>query len=338
MGSSDKFCLRWNDYESNISSSFRELRECSEFFDVTLCCDNGSDVVHAHKVILASCSPFFRRILSHNKHQNPFIYLKGIQQKELLLTLSFMYNGQVNVEQDELNSFLAVTEELAVKGLTSREVSENQENSEMNSEAPIERPSLPHSHRLGYSRRRQISPSQGFKRKPTTESAKVEPDEVMVKRIKEEEDNLTYHEAEGDDFNSLLPLQQTMSETEENIERFGGTFVEEGNEFEETPVGTPSTSNTQLGCESKGFERLEELESKVILVDNFYQCTLCEYRHKKRVQLLSHVESFHISNSYTCDICRHICPTLGAFKKHIYRNHRDRRPQTQSETRNANYM
>ena len=27
MGSTDKFCLRWNDFESNISVSFRELRE-----------------------------------------------------------------------------------------------------------------------------------------------------------------------------------------------------------------------------------------------------------------------------------------------------------------------
>ena len=35
MGS-EKFCLRWNDFESNISGAFRELRDDKDFFDVTL--------------------------------------------------------------------------------------------------------------------------------------------------------------------------------------------------------------------------------------------------------------------------------------------------------------
>merc|ERR1712088_403961 len=119
MGSSDNFCLRWNDFESNISTSFRELRDDSEFFDVTLCCDNGTDIVPAHKVILAACSPLFRKILSRQKNQqNPFLYLKGIRLKELQAVLNFMYHGEVNVAQDSLNNFLAVAEELAVKGLT----------------------------------------------------------------------------------------------------------------------------------------------------------------------------------------------------------------------------
>merc|ERR1711997_499011 len=118
-GSSDNFCLRWNDFESNISTSFRELRDDSEFFDVTLCCDNGTDIVPAHKVILAACSPLFRKILSRQKNQqNPFLYLKGIHLKEMKAVLNFMYHGEVNVAQDSLNNFLAVAEELAVKGLT----------------------------------------------------------------------------------------------------------------------------------------------------------------------------------------------------------------------------
>ena len=119
MGSSEKFCLQWSSYESNISSSFRELREDSEFFDVTLCCDNGIDIVQAHKVILAACSPFFRDILSHQKsQQNPLLYLKGICLKDLQAVLEFMYHGEVNLAQDSLNNFLAVAEELAIKGLS----------------------------------------------------------------------------------------------------------------------------------------------------------------------------------------------------------------------------
>ena len=42
---------------------------------------------------------FFRRILSLNSHQNPFLYLKGIHLKELQNVLNFMYHGEVNVAQ-----------------------------------------------------------------------------------------------------------------------------------------------------------------------------------------------------------------------------------------------
>jgi len=112
----DKFCLRWNDFEKNISSSFRELNEDKDFFDVTIAC--GDNQIQGHKVILSACSPFFRSILKKNPHQHPLLYLKGVKYEEILLVLNFMYHGEVNVAQDELNSFLSVAEDLQVKGLT----------------------------------------------------------------------------------------------------------------------------------------------------------------------------------------------------------------------------
>jgi BTB/POZ domain len=60
MASSEKFCLRWNDFESNISVAFRELRDEKDFFDITLAVED-SQQVQAHKVILSACSPFFRQ-------------------------------------------------------------------------------------------------------------------------------------------------------------------------------------------------------------------------------------------------------------------------------------
>jgi len=116
MGSTEKFCLRWNDFESNISGAFRELREDKDFFDVTLACDD--EQLQAHKVILSACSPFFRTILRRNKHEHPLLYLKGVKYVDLVSVLNFMYHGEVNVAQEELNSFLAVAEDLKVKGLT----------------------------------------------------------------------------------------------------------------------------------------------------------------------------------------------------------------------------
>jgi len=116
MGSNEKFCLRWNDFESNISVAFREIREEKDFFDITLSC--GSRQIQAHKLILSACSPFFRTVLKQNPHQHPLLYLKGVEFNNLQSVLNFMYHGEVNVAQEELNSFLSVAEELQVKGLT----------------------------------------------------------------------------------------------------------------------------------------------------------------------------------------------------------------------------
>ena len=60
MGTSDKFCLRWNDFEANISKAFQELKEDKDFFDVTLACDD--DQLLAHKVILSACSSYFKNV------------------------------------------------------------------------------------------------------------------------------------------------------------------------------------------------------------------------------------------------------------------------------------
>jgi len=127
MGSSENFCLRWNDFEANVSGAFRDLRAESDFFDVTLgCSDSNGRSLQAHKVILSACSSFFKGMLRQQAQQNPahphpFIYLRGVSFCDLSSVLDFMYHGEVNVAQEDLNSFLAVAEELQIKGLTNKD-------------------------------------------------------------------------------------------------------------------------------------------------------------------------------------------------------------------------
>ena len=115
MSSSEKFCLRWNDFEVNISNAFHELKEEKDFTDVTLACADTQ--VEAHKVILAASSPFFKRILKKNPHSHPLIYLKGIKASDVEAVLNYIYHGEVNLEEANLKTFLEVAEDLEVKGL-----------------------------------------------------------------------------------------------------------------------------------------------------------------------------------------------------------------------------
>ena len=112
----DKFCLRWSEFESNIRDSFRELRVEQDFFDVTLVCDDGEQI-EAHKIVLSAGSQFFRDILRKAKHPSSFIYLKGINRYDLKYLLDFLYNGEVEIGQEELNNFLKTAKALKVKGL-----------------------------------------------------------------------------------------------------------------------------------------------------------------------------------------------------------------------------
>merc|ERR1712129_557795 len=108
--------MGWNEFQDIAISAFGTLREDKDFADVTLACEDGLQVV-AHKVILASSSPFFLDILKRNKHPHPLIYMCGLTFENLVPMLDFLYYGEANVYQENLESFLAVAEELQLKGL-----------------------------------------------------------------------------------------------------------------------------------------------------------------------------------------------------------------------------
>ena len=84
---------------------------------MTIACEDGQQL-EARKVIIASSSPFFEKILQKNKHPNPLIYLKGFHLKDFASILDFLYFGEANVYQEDLDYFLAIAEEIQLKGLT----------------------------------------------------------------------------------------------------------------------------------------------------------------------------------------------------------------------------
>ena len=121
----EKFCVNWNDFQENISSSFRDMREDLDLADVTLACDDRKQFL-AHKFVLSASSPLFKEILCNNKHPHPLIYLKGVKSGALEHVLDFLYRGEVNIYQERLNDFLAAAEDLELKGLTGQQSMEEE--------------------------------------------------------------------------------------------------------------------------------------------------------------------------------------------------------------------
>ena len=113
----ERFCLKWNDFQENAITAFGTLREDREFADVTLACEDGQQV-EAHKVILASSSPFFLELLRRNQHPHPLIYMRGINPEVLVAIIDFLYCGEASIYHNNIEAFLALAEELNLKVLT----------------------------------------------------------------------------------------------------------------------------------------------------------------------------------------------------------------------------
>ncbi|XP_050083676.1 broad-complex core protein [Anopheles aquasalis] len=122
MVDTQHFCLRWNNYQSSITSAFENLRDDEDFVDVTLACDGRS--LKAHRVVLSACSTYFRELLKSTPCKHPVIVLQDVAFTDLHALVEFIYHGEVNVHQRSLSSFLKTAEILRVSGLTQQQAEE----------------------------------------------------------------------------------------------------------------------------------------------------------------------------------------------------------------------
>ena len=113
---SDKFSLKWNDYQSNWNKALNELRKDTDLSDVTLISDEKVRF-SAHKILLSSCSNLFKFILKSNTQAKPLLYLGGVSAINLGFILDYIYHGEVNIYQDQLDSFLENAQILEIQRL-----------------------------------------------------------------------------------------------------------------------------------------------------------------------------------------------------------------------------
>ena len=141
--SDDKYLFEWNRYGKNCRSLLRSFRDEETFKDVTLACEEGE--VSAHKVILAGISPVFKSILEKGSQPRPVIYFRGVKLAELEALMDFVYRGEAYVPQPNINSFLALAEDLKVKGLSEQEDSDGhvpEENNNTGELSGIKKPAV----------------------------------------------------------------------------------------------------------------------------------------------------------------------------------------------------
>ena len=113
---SEKYSLKWNDFQSAVSQAFKQLQLESDFNDVILISEDDVQI-SAHKVVLSASSGFFKRILQNHPHKNTLLFLGGVTSEYLSLVLDYIYQGEVQLNQEHLDGFLSTAQKLQIDGL-----------------------------------------------------------------------------------------------------------------------------------------------------------------------------------------------------------------------------
>merc|ERR1712096_84248 len=112
----ETFALRLNEFEDVVKSCWQELQRENDFSDITLACEDRQ--IKTHKFVLSAFSPVLRNILKLHQNEHPLIYLRKVKYVNLQNLITFMYQGEVDVTEEDLHSFLETAEDLNVRGLS----------------------------------------------------------------------------------------------------------------------------------------------------------------------------------------------------------------------------
>eukprot|EP00092_Neocalanus_flemingeri_P001394 GFUD01001487.1.p1 GENE.GFUD01001487.1~~GFUD01001487.1.p1 ORF type:complete len:334 (+),score=82.16 GFUD01001487.1:143-1144(+) len=323
--SSEKFCLRWNDFERNISSAFKDIRDAKEFFDITIACED--EQLQAHKVILSACSPFFKNVLRRNQHQHPLLYLKGVSFRDMEAVLNFMYHGEVNVAQDDLNSFLQVAEDLRVKGLTQND-SINPVNEKKNT-VNVQKPEPRHeSNRPHHS---EYDPTPASKRpRPTPPIPRIIPQPAAQQEDHDIEEIVPVVKSEPRDPTPILmtapiqpvvpPMEQTMAMYDDGSQQIQGSMMMT-TDTEQYDDNYAEEYEGQYGDQSYDSSMVPGGQDNSG-ADGKSPCPYCDRSfHPSSLQrhiLTQHVETEPIQ----CDLCKEVFRHQGNLNDHIRRKHK----------------
>ena len=282
MAGGENFRLQLNEFENNIKSFWKDLEADKDFCDVTLACRDQQ--IKTHKVVISSCSPIFRNILKLNQNPHPLIYLRKIKYKDLQNLLTFMYQGKVNVDEEDLPSFLEMAEDLLIRGLS--------EGNQEGSNSKLEVPKINH----------QITaPSAKRKRIVDKDINFIEPQ----CEFQETFNNLIEHE------NDITSRDQCLAESQSK--------VDEGNKDNNQSL-VLVTGGKNVVCKKceKQFSGSSGLYQHNASIHEgvCFSCEQCEHKATLKYSLKQHVESVHQKISLSCDKCEKTFSNRSSLWKH----------------------
>ena len=279
---SQEICVTWKEFQKKGISIFGELRESSDFTDVTLVSEDGQQF-KGHKVILGSSCPFFMDLLKKIEHPQPLFFMVGVKSVELSAVMDFLYKGESNILQEHLEAFLALAQKLKLNGLTRTE--------ELSDKLFT---NTPHNHttKVETTLPRPIFEIIKTRQRHSDEGVVGMPVQLRPDRSDRFREGVATSDIEAID---IKPDIETIlvSKPDQNKPKFDST----------------DEPQSQHKASSNGGKDLRQLEDQIdSLVEEIsprlFCCKLCGKTVKRRCDLRYHIEAVHITGFvHYCDVC-----------------------------------
>jgi len=301
----EKFCLKWNDYDASVTGGLQELRDQQLFLDLTLAC--GEELLVAHKCVVSACSPLLRSILSRHPHHHPLLYLRGVRLTDLQLILTFCYQGEVNVPQQDLNSFLSAAEDLQIKGLTSASSQDGINNIASSSPAEVKKIKSSKKTNDSFSKASPPPREQNEKRR-RSKSSPVDDDKDVIQldgpAIVKAEPSLT-------NYSMVAGPQEEQEEYELQQYEAGLGYDEtvhqpDGVDLRDMAGGSTSSFDKDIASPSDLLQFVLVSAEESQSAKQEFVCGVCfQFKHIWKANVRNHVEAQHFKGHfrYHCDVC-----------------------------------
>ena len=293
----ERYCLKWNDFQKSVTSSFSELRDDeSDLLDVTIVAEGKH--LKAHRLILSACSEAFKDLFKSSGSKlakDPVVMLWDVSAEDLESLFDFMYKGRVYVSQDRLDNFLALATRLQVKGLTKNsgsgsdveEISPPKSTSSAKKPQPKRRSSIPMPKSV--KKAKNLSP-------PST--------------VDLEEDSSSASPP-NDSFSDLNPqkFEPLMEISVENDDSYNKDYNDEFTTMDPLPTEGSSPSMTDFTADPN------------LTADSFDKGPgFCPWCMKQSKTLRRHVEDLHLPSPTPCPVCGKVFASKNKMASHKSRN------------------
>ena len=274
---------RKDDKISSLMQINKELLEEDHFKNVTLVSDD-LHVVKAHKALLSKSSDVFRQILMLQDDKDPIIFIRGSSQKQLKSILNFIYLGETQVTEEDMNVFLQLAKDFKLKEFTdtkNKEVLNGTENQKIEQKIDFE--------------------YIDNKRKKT---------EISMAEEAAEDDNDIHQNSDLYDPENFQASSTLLAEKDMIDENF-----ENGNEMHELNE-TIEEITTQLNKKPIKQELSKESDGRVKCTD-----ADCNKEFTKLQNMRVHYKVAHEGFALKCGLCEYKSTRTNVMRKHKQNNH-----------------
>ena len=292
----------WSSHMNNFKDVIKDLQETEFLSDVTLVCNDDTQI-KAHKFVLIGSSPVLRTMLLQSSQKDTIVFLRGVDRRELQWVLEFMYIGETQVPQTRLQSFIELAKDLKMKGIHYDDDENDDENDDKktaeNAEEKVFEPTLPiNNHEMGCEERnmdKQI-------KKETTPDIQ---DNKLLKNIKTPD-------IENGQQSFNLGSGQMAWEEDNNMDRY----------IEKAVIDIQEETLLKLNVQNMEVPDLEHGQQSLKMRSVKYPCDSCNYQANHSRNLKDHKATKHKVNPiFRCMVCDYCTNHTTAWKEHARRKH-----------------